>query len=257
MGVQKITFDGAEVSAKVDADLHHFLFSAENGILKGMKSEIGFTLANNTITFTDGYVVVYGRLIYVENNTTIQVTPNASRLGFVVLGVDTLANEVRIYLKEQAGSYPVLTQHNLLENNGLYELALCAYQKTTTSVSLTHYARQMIEPTNTKLANAKQELRQELSYQRKNLTMVSNGVYRFNVGGSYDIDTALIVVIINISTVAIIPGAMLFVNTGSNTFVNYAYGSQSFSLLLSYENNTVTLSLGSTLHTITALFLYR
>jgi len=63
MGVQKITFDGANVSAKVDADLHHFLFSNEIGILNGLKSSVGFTLANNTITFTDGYVVIYGRLI--------------------------------------------------------------------------------------------------------------------------------------------------------------------------------------------------
>jgi len=64
-------------------------------------------------------------------------------------------------------------------------------------------------------------------------------------------------VMVNISTAVVIPGAMLFINTGSNTFVTYQYGTSSFSMLVSYENNLVTVSLGNTTHRITELFLYR
>ena len=37
MGLQKITFEGGNVTSKVDSDLYHFLFSSDVGILKGLK----------------------------------------------------------------------------------------------------------------------------------------------------------------------------------------------------------------------------
>lgn len=257
MGVQKITFDGANVSAKQDADLHHFLFSSEIGILRSIKTEVSFTLANNIITFSEGYAVVYGRLLYIENNTTVNVNPDSTRQGLVVLGVNTATNQATIYTKENSGSYPALTRDNLLNTNGLYELVLCAYSKTTTSVTLNTYSRLMIDTPATKLTGLRNDIRQEFNYQRKSLTTISNGVYRFSVNGSQEIDQSLIVVMVNISTAVVIPGAMLFINTGSNTFVTYQYGTSSFSMLVSYENNLVTVSLGNTTHRITALFLYR
>ena len=114
MGVQKITFEGGNVTSKIDADLYHHLFSGDTGILKGLKNECNFTLANNTITFSDGYISIYGRVVYIENQTTIGVTPDSDKYGYVVLGVDTQANTVTIYLKEQTGSYPPLTTTNLV-----------------------------------------------------------------------------------------------------------------------------------------------
>ncbi len=39
------------------------------------------TLANNTLTFQDGYVSVYGRIIYIENQTTIGITPDSNKNG--------------------------------------------------------------------------------------------------------------------------------------------------------------------------------
>ena len=68
MGLQKITFEGGNVTAKIDSDLYHFLFSSDVGILKGLKSECSFTLANNTITFSDGYASIIGRLLYRKPN---------------------------------------------------------------------------------------------------------------------------------------------------------------------------------------------
>ena len=57
MGLQKITFEGGNVTSKVDSDLYHYLFSGDVGILKGLKSEISYTLANNTITLSDGLCI--------------------------------------------------------------------------------------------------------------------------------------------------------------------------------------------------------
>ena len=86
MGVQKITFDGASVTSKIDADLQHFLFSYEVGILNGIrKIVLVYTLANNTITFKDGYVSIFGRLVYIEDNTQIAISPDSNRSGYVVL----------------------------------------------------------------------------------------------------------------------------------------------------------------------------
>ena len=106
MGVQKITFDGASVNSKIDAELYHFLFSKQIGIVKDFKNSVNFTISSNTITFKDGYVSVYGRVVYVENNTQIKITLDSNKKGFVVLGINTSNNEVSIYLKEQSGSYP-------------------------------------------------------------------------------------------------------------------------------------------------------
>ena len=131
MGIQKVTFDGANVTSKIDADLYHFLFSSDVGILKGVKSQCSYTLSSNTITFMDGYVSVYGRIIYLENQTTVSVTPDSSKYGYVVLGIDTEANTVSLYIKEAVGTYPVLIQTNLQTTEGLYEYSLTAYSKTT------------------------------------------------------------------------------------------------------------------------------
>ena len=57
--------------------------------------------------------MVQGRLIYIENNTQVSITPNASRLGYVILSVNLTSNTVSIYTKEQASSYPSLIQNDL------------------------------------------------------------------------------------------------------------------------------------------------
>ena len=97
------------------------------GILKGLRQEVGYTLANNTITFLDGYVAIYGRIIYIENQTKVTVTPDSNKFGFVVLQVNTNTNVVSIYTKEASGTYPTLIKNNLLEVNGTYEYELCIH----------------------------------------------------------------------------------------------------------------------------------
>ena len=255
MGLQKITFEGGNVTSKVDSDLYHFLFSSDVGILKGLKSEVSYTLANNTITLSDGYVSVYGRIIYIENQTTIGVTPDSSKFGYVILGVNTTDNTVSLYLIEQTGSYPSLTVNNLLITDGLYELVLCAYTKTTTSVTLTNYARKLISNDKTRVDNLDNQIFNHYLPVRKSLTLVNSGTYRFSGTNSEELTESVLYVVINGTTVVTFPGELLFIVVGSNTAVSYRYASSDYSLGISYENGVVTLTTTNSTHKITSLFM--
>jgi hypothetical protein len=255
MGLQKITFEGGNVTSKIDSDLYHFLFSSDVGILKGLKSEISYTLANNTITLGDGYVSIYGRIIYIENQTTIGVTPDSSKFGYVILGVNTTNNSVNLYLKEQTGSYPSLTMNNLLVSDGLYELVLCAYIKTTTSVTLTSYSRKLIDNDKAKVNDLNNQIYIKYLPIRKSLTLVNAGTYRFSGTNSVELRESILYVIINGTTVVTFPGELLFIIVGSNTAVSYRYGSSDYSLSISYENGVVTLTSTNSSHKITSLFI--
>ena len=256
MGIQKITFEGANVTAKIDADLYHFFNSFNVGILKGLKNECSMTLANNTITFQDGYISVYGRVVYIENQTTIGITPDSSKSGYVILGVNTSTNEVNLYLKEQTNGYPALTLTNLINNDGLYEFVLCAYTKTTTSVTINQvYQRKFIISHQTIINDLEQKLLNRYTPQRKTLTKVSNGVYRFFGTSSTELRESLVYVLINNTTVISFPGDSLFIHIGSNRNVSYRYAGSDYSLSVVYEEGFVTLSCGNTTLNITSVYL--
>jgi len=256
MGVQKVTFDGANVTSKIDADLYHFLFSSDVGVLKYVKSQCSFTLANNTITFLDGYVAVYGRIIYIENQTTISVTPDSSKFGYVVLAVDTQANTVTIYIKEAVGTYPVLTQNNLQNADGLYEFAVAAYSKTTTSVSLINdFERSTITSDRQRVNELETKINERFYPQRLLITKISNGVYRFGEVNSTILMESILYVVIENTTIVSIPTNQLFIVVGSNSSLSYRYGGADYSLSISYANGLVTLSLGNTSHRVTQAYL--
>ena len=51
MAIQKITFDAASVSSKMDADINHFLTSGVNGIFYGILGRCQASVSNNYISF--------------------------------------------------------------------------------------------------------------------------------------------------------------------------------------------------------------
>ena len=255
MGIQRIIFDGANVTSKIDADLYHFLFSQDVGVLKGLRQECAYTLANNTITFLDGYVSIFGRIVYVENQTTIAVTPDSVKFGYVVLGVDTSTNSVSLYTKEEAGTYPSLIRTDLLSIDGVYELALCAYTKTTTSVALTtDYERLEIDSDKGRVDALETELKQRQYPVKLTLTKVSNGVYRFGGYESLSLSEGILYVVIEYQVVLSFPAQMLFLVVGSNTSIAYRYAGSDYTLGISYSSGQVTLSCGNTTHRVTSAF---
>lgn len=256
MGVQKIIFDGANVTSKIDADLHHFLYSKDVGVLKGLKQECSFTLANNTITFLDGYVSVYGRVVYIENQTAVVVTPDSVKFGFVVLNVDTSANTVQLYTKEEAGTYPTLIQTDLQSIDGIYELALCAYSKTTTSVTINpDFQRMLIESDKARVEALEAELKSRYLPVKLTLAKVSNGVYRFSGYDSVQLSESILFITIEYSTVLSFPGQLLFLVVGSNTSISYRRAGSDYTLGISYSSEIVTLTCGNTTHRVTSAFI--
>ncbi len=254
MGVQKITFDGSSVSAKVDADIYHFLLSHEVGILKNFKSGISFTVSNNVITFKEGYVSIYGRLVYIENNTQVSITTDSSKYGYVVLGINTLNDSATIYIKETTATYPNLTQTNLLNSDGLYELVLCAYTKTTSSVTLNNnYQRSYITNSRDKIYELRSEMLSRFIPKVYTPNKVSNGVYSLGGLDSQRLERSIIHVMIGGSTVLTFPGAQIFFILGSYALVNYRHYGSDYSLNLTYSNGVLTLTCGSTNHDITKI----
>lgn len=252
-----MTFDGANVTSKMDADLYHFLFSKSIGVLYGLKNSVNYSLANNTITFQDGYVSIYGRLIYIESGTNVYITPDSNKYGYVVVGVNTSTNSLSIYNKESSNAYPTLICENLSTADGLYELVLCAYTKTTTSVSITSsFKRKTIDINSVLIDTAKTEVKQSLSSSRYNITKVQDGVYSIPIDYT-TLDESLIVVVIASSIVITIPGKILFEDVGSTTSVIYEYGLTKYSLYVSFSNDVLTFTCGNTSHVIAQVYSYR
>lgn len=259
MGLQKITFDGGNVSAKTDADLYHFLLSYQVGVLQSVKSSVSFTLANNTITFQDGYVVIYGRVIYVEPNTQVAIAPDSNKNGYVVLSVNTINNSVTLSIKEQASTYPSLTRNSLIGADGIYEFPLCAYKKTTTSVAIDYsYKRETIYAFSQSIEELKQKIRSDFEPRVVEPSLISgSGIYRVYDLSSADLMRAVIVIVVNGTTHVTYATPMMFVTIGSSGGVQYQIGGTNYSMGLSYNNGALTINCGSSNHRITRVIIYR
>ena len=99
MAVVKLTFDGSLNTAKQDAAFNHYLASGQIGIVKGLGGEVVASSSNSKITFSDGYVMAYGRKVYIEEGTSINITLDSSACGYVVISIDTSQNTVTLHTK--------------------------------------------------------------------------------------------------------------------------------------------------------------
>lgn len=137
MGVVKITFDGSNVSAKQDADInYHVTGLVPAGIIKGLGDELKATTSNNYIFIQSGYVQIYGRRIYVEANSSVYISLDSTKYGYVVIQVDLSTNTVSLTKVENTSTYPTLTQQNLATSGTIYQMPIARYTKTTTSLTL-------------------------------------------------------------------------------------------------------------------------
>lgn len=136
MALIKITFDNASVTSKQDADCNHFLAGGVNGIIDKVLGKCQASVSNSYIQFQSGYVQVYGRRVFVENGTKIQVSLDATAKGYVYIKFDLGNNNVTLEKKEAASSYPSLTQNDLMNGGLIYEFPLARYSKTTSSITL-------------------------------------------------------------------------------------------------------------------------
>ena len=137
MSVQKLTFDGALNTAKTDALFNYFLTDCQNGIIEGVGNECTASSVESKVIFKNGFVSIYGRKIYIEEGTSIDVILDSDKKGYVIIKVDTSTNNVELKLKEGSNSaYPELTQNDLIADDGIFELPICSYSKTASSLTL-------------------------------------------------------------------------------------------------------------------------
>lgn len=135
MAIKKITFTNANVTAQNDADLYYFL-QGGTGILKGIKNEVKASNNANRFIFESGYISIYGRLLFVDNNTDITVPLNRTAKGYVVLDINTSTNIAELtYTESTNGGYPILIQENLSTGVGHYQFAIAAYSKTSAALT--------------------------------------------------------------------------------------------------------------------------
>src|SRR5574344_942201 len=99
MALVKLTFDGAINTAKNDAIFNYYLVNKQNGIFYDLGGRLTASISNGKITFVDGFVSIYGRKVYVEENTSIIVTLDSTAYGIVVIKADTSTNAVTLELK--------------------------------------------------------------------------------------------------------------------------------------------------------------
>lgn len=150
MGLVKITFDSASVTSKEDADLNHFLANNQNGRVSGILNAVTPSTSNNYISFTSGYVQVYGRRIYVEAGTKIAISLDGTAYGYIYIAFDLTNNAVTLNKRESTSSYPTLTQEDLMNGGYLYELPIARYTKTSSSLTLdTSYTAPYIKTSET------------------------------------------------------------------------------------------------------------
>lgn len=146
MGLVKITFDGSSVSSKQDADInYHVTGLVSAGIIRGLGAELKTSVSNNYITFKDGYVQIYGRRIYVEEGSSVYISLDSTKNGYVVITVDLVNNTAILDKVESSSGFPTLVQENLHSGGRTYQMPLAKYSKNTTSIQLINFERTYIE----------------------------------------------------------------------------------------------------------------
>lgn len=261
MAAIKITFDGSSVSSKQDADLNYFLCGNEPaGIIKGLANELAYSVGNNKITFQSGYVQIYGRRIFIEENTAVTITLDSTKYGYVIVDVNLSTNNVSVTTVEGSGSYPTLIQQNLHTYGTRYQMAIAKYKKTVSAITLESINRVLIptalEVANSGFVNAKSYMANHYSMEVKSYPDESSGnVYRYNMG-AYQNSYTLIIINLNDNQMFALPGRFM---TGHSLFGFY-YRYLGTDYLLSGEwlpGSVLLLNPGSTSHRVKAIYIYK
>ncbi len=272
MAIRKLTFDDSLNTAKDDAFFNWYLTNKTNGIFADLGDECEATSSNGKITFKDGFVSIYGRRIYIENGTSISVSLDSTKKGYVVLKLDTVNNEATLLAKEGTSSnYPSLTQTNLLESDGTFEFPMVGYSKTTTSLALDKSVITFINLNKTISDNVYNTLILRINSEVSKLNDTIEGkqhgmkceiiqypsqdreTFKFNISSIINKDACLITFACcnNIFAVSL----NLLKGTTNITF-SYKYLGTDYQGYLERSGNDLYIELGSSLHSVKKLFCY-
>lgn len=134
-----------KISPAQMAQAFAFMLQNKTGIfnITGRRCEAtASTPANNksTITFAAGYIAICGRLVEVEQGTTLEIdTPASGSVnGYIIAKFDLASVEENEFTVEAVPSSHTLVQQDLNNNTvGTYELVIYSYTATSSNVTLT------------------------------------------------------------------------------------------------------------------------
>lgn len=263
MGLLKITFDGSSVTSKQDADFNfHGGDLIKAGIMESLGSGVTCTAANNYINFTDGYVMIYGRRIYVESGTSVYISLDSTKYGYICVTVNLATNSVSLEKIETAGTYPTLTQENLQNGGSKYQFAIARYTKTTTALTLdTSYAPTKIKSCGTAI---KESVQQSKDYVDDNFTMWrsspshQSGKYFYFPNIKKAILEKSIVVVHILNQYVVVSGINIGKHTSMTSTIYYS-GTAQCLMTLEFlpETNQMVIGVSETTHYVKAIACYR
>lgn len=256
MGLVKLTFDGANNTAKMDAYVNAYLTSYQNGIINGLGNSLTYSIANGKITFSSGVVSIYGRRVYVEDGTSIDITLDSIKKGYVLMNINTETNEVSMSISEvTSGSIPI-TQTNLLQEDGLYQFVMCAYNKSTSSLSAdTDFQRDYVKTTKQELTALQTTIENNFKYRYIRRFSSVGGVQKFDIT-SIDISNSLIIIPINYLVTLSLPATMLN-SLGSVKSIQYTYNGSTYSLICEKgSDGYLYFTPGSLAHNIQCIYIF-
>ncbi len=144
MAVIGKTFNNHNIEAVDDANIQNYFLSnnSENkvGIIKN-NDKVLYIQNSNKITFNQNYILIYGRLLEIEENKEIELiqpsNANETYYGYVIIKVNLgQSDPVNLEIKYNNGSSPNLQNDNIInKETGIYEIALISYQATSNNIT--------------------------------------------------------------------------------------------------------------------------
>jgi len=263
MGLLKITFDGSSVTSKQDADFnYHAGDLIKAGIMESLGSGVTCSAANNYINFTDGYVMIYGRRIYVESGTSVYISLDSTKYGYVCVTVNLATNSVTLEKIETTGTYPTLTQENLQNGGSKYQFAIARYTKTTTALTLdTSYSPTKIKSCGTSISEGVQEAKDYADNKYKmwsSSPSYQSGKYYYFPNINKSILEKSVVVVHVLNQYLAVAGIDIGNNT-SMTSAIYFVGATPYVMSLEYlpETNQIVIGVSEATHNVKTINCYR
>ncbi|MCL2521249.1 MAG: hypothetical protein FWE36_00140 [Erysipelotrichales bacterium] len=262
MALRRITFDGATVSSKDDADINfHLSGLVVAGIIQGLGEELSVTAGNNTINFGSGYVQIYGRRIFVERNTSISVSLDSTASGFIVIDLNLANNTVTLLRLEAPTTFPTLIQNNLHTTVGRFQFPIARYRKTATSLTLeTNFARSMIRPYTGLILEAEQRM---MDYIHENTgpllinpTQVSGNRFFYNIS-LFPSNLFFCLFHVRLENFAVFTFSGRHLVSASMQTLSYTWLNQNFTLTIEYTFDQMILYSSNTSHRVSTVEIWR
>lgn len=116
--------------------------SGENGVSNNYKNGMKPTYSGSTVSIDSGAVCIQGRFLEEDTSTSVQAGTNSAYCKLVVeidldkQNTESEFNQASYKIITSSGSYPVLTQTNIVKNNsGIYQYELARFKTSENGIT--------------------------------------------------------------------------------------------------------------------------